>query len=43
MALLGMTFYLAWQRGYSPLEMVSERADRALVAALRKRFQNARA
>ena len=43
MALLGMTFYLAWQCGYSPMEMVSERADRALVAALRKRFQNARA
>ena len=43
MALLGMTFYLARARGYSPLEMVSERADRALVAALRKRFQNARA
>ena len=43
MALLGMTFYLAWQCGYPPMEMVSERADRALVAALRKRFQNARA
>ena len=43
MAFLGMTFYLAWQRGYSPLEMVSERADRALVATLRKRFQKARA
>jgi inner membrane protein len=32
------TFYLAWLRGYSPLEMISTRADRAFVSALRKRF-----
>ncbi len=38
--LLGMTFYLAWERGYSPVEMVSERADRAFVSTLRSRFQN---
>jgi membrane-bound metal-dependent hydrolase YbcI (DUF457 family) len=38
LALLGITFYLAWSRGYSPLEMFSERANRALVAALRTRF-----
>jgi inner membrane protein len=43
LALLGMTFYLAWARGYSPLEMVSARADQAFVVALRKRFQKARA
>jgi len=36
-ALAGM-FYLAWSRGYSPLEMVSPRADAAFVAALRERF-----
>jgi membrane-bound metal-dependent hydrolase YbcI (DUF457 family) len=41
-ALLGMTFYLAWERGYSPLEMISASADRAFVSALRKRFQHAR-
>lgn len=35
---LVLTFYLAWRRGYSPLEIVSPRADRALVAALRARF-----
>ena len=36
--LLVATFVLAWRNGYSPLEMVSERADRAFVAALRQRF-----
>jgi hypothetical protein len=35
--LLLVTFYLAWARGFSPLEMVSRNADAALVAALRKR------
>ena len=37
-ALLIVTFYLAWKRGYSPLEMVSARADRAFVEALRRRL-----
>jgi hypothetical protein len=37
-ALLLLTFYLTWSRGYSPLEMVSARADKAFVAALRRRF-----
>ena len=37
-ALLSITFYWAWSRGYSPIEMVSVRADRAFVAALRQRF-----
>ncbi|MFQ5989578.1 MAG: metal-dependent hydrolase [Candidatus Methylomirabilales bacterium] len=36
--LLAITFYLAWKRGYSPLEMVSTRADRAFVETLRHRF-----
>jgi inner membrane protein len=36
--LLLVTFYLAWSRGYSPLEMVSARLDEAFVAALRHRF-----
>jgi inner membrane protein len=38
LVLVGVTLYLAWSRGYSPAEMVSERADRELVAALRSRF-----
>jgi hypothetical protein len=42
-ALVGVTLYLAWERGYSPVEMVSESADRQLVAALRKRFGNSTA
>jgi membrane-bound metal-dependent hydrolase YbcI (DUF457 family) len=32
------TFYLAWKRGYSPLEIVSPRADAAFVQTLRQRF-----
>jgi membrane-bound metal-dependent hydrolase YbcI (DUF457 family) len=39
MALVGVTLYLGWSRGYSPVEMVSERADRELVTALRRRFR----
>ncbi|MCP4149151.1 MAG: metal-dependent hydrolase [bacterium] len=35
---LVITFYLAWKRGYSPLEMVSEKADKGFVNALRNRF-----
>jgi hypothetical protein len=38
LALLLLTFYLAWDRGYSPLEMVSQKANVAFVDALRKRF-----
>ena len=37
-AMLGTTLWLAWRRGYSPLEMLSQRADKAMVAALRQRF-----
>lgn len=35
---LAATFYLAWKRGYSPLEMFSLKADHAFVSALRRRF-----
>jgi membrane-bound metal-dependent hydrolase YbcI (DUF457 family) len=35
---LAATFFLAWRRGFSPLEMVSTAADRAFVGALRRRF-----
>ncbi len=35
---LAITFVLAWKRGYSPLEMVSDSADRAFVETLRRRF-----
>ena len=36
--LLVFMFYLAWKRGYSPLEMVSQQADQVFVTALRNRF-----
>ena len=36
--LLLAMFYLAWQRGFSPLEMFSSPADGAFVRALRARF-----
>jgi membrane-bound metal-dependent hydrolase YbcI (DUF457 family) len=38
-AALFFTFYFAWKRGYSPLEMVSKRADSAFVQTLRNRFR----
>lgn len=37
-AMIVATFALAWRRGYSPLEMVSARADTAFVSALRRRY-----
>lgn len=37
-ALLLATFYLAWLRGFSPLEMFSKKADTVFVYALRHRF-----
>lgn len=37
-ALVLVTLYLAWTRGFSPLEMISARADYAFVRALRTRF-----
>ena len=36
--LLALTFFLAWRKGTSPLEMVSRKADEAFVGALRARF-----
>lgn len=36
--LLMMTFWLAWRRGFSPLEMISVKADAVFVGALRRRF-----
>jgi hypothetical protein len=35
---LGITLHLARKRGYSPLEMVSSRADKVVVETLRRRF-----
>jgi hypothetical protein len=34
-----LTFYLAWKRGFPPLEIFSSRANQAFVDALRRRFQ----
>jgi inner membrane protein len=36
--LLLITFWLAWRRGFSPLEMISRGADDSFVRALRRRF-----
>lgn len=36
--LLAMTLRWAWKRGYSPLEIISQRADAVFVETLRKRF-----
>ena len=36
--ILCLTFYLAWKRGYSPVEIISPSADRAFVETLRNRF-----
>ena len=35
---IAATLWLAWLRGFSPLEMVSEKADAIFIAALRQRF-----
>ena len=35
---VGISFYLAWKRSYSPLEMISTKADRGFIATLHKRF-----
>lgn len=35
---LGLTLFLSWKKGYSPLEIASSRADRAFVRAMRQRF-----
>jgi len=36
--LLMATFYLTWLRGFSPLEMISQRAETAFLRAFRARF-----
>jgi inner membrane protein len=36
--LLLTTFWLAWRRGFSPIEMISAKADSAFVRALRRRI-----
>jgi len=36
--LMILTFYWAWRRGHSPIEMVSVSADQGFVGVLRKRF-----
>jgi inner membrane protein len=41
--LLGLTMYLAWRRGYSPVGIISEKADDAFVSTLRARFGDPRA
>lgn len=38
LCLLLTTFYLAWSKGHSPLEILSPRADDPFVATLRRRF-----
>lgn len=42
LVLLLMTFVMAWRRGYSPIGLVSSRADRAFVGTLRARFRRLR-
>jgi inner membrane protein len=36
--LVALTCYLAWKRGFSPLEIISKRADNAFVKVFRNRF-----
>jgi hypothetical protein len=36
--LMGVTFYWAWRRGFSPIEMISLKVDQGFVQTLRKRF-----
>lgn len=38
MLLVAVAGYLAWKRGYSPLEMISKKANVALVSRLRSKF-----
>ena len=37
-SVVGISFYLAWKTGCSPLEMVSTKANRKFIATLRNRF-----
>lgn len=36
--LLAITLWLAWRRGFSPIEMISTKADAAFISVLRNRF-----
>jgi inner membrane protein len=38
LVLVAVTLYLAWRRGYSPMEIFSPKIDREVVMALRRRF-----
>ena len=40
--LLALTLYLAWKRGYSPVELIATSADRIFVESLRNRFGDPR-
>lgn len=37
-ALLALTLYWAWKKGFSPIEITSQKADQAFVGTLRTRF-----
>ena len=39
--LLGVTLYLSWKRGHSPLELVSQRADAAFVSRIAPEIRGA--
>jgi hypothetical protein len=41
-AALAITFYAAWSRGYSPIELISPGADRVFIETLRARFPRRR-
>jgi len=36
--MIGLALYWSWKRGVSPLELISERANKAVVEAIRNRF-----
>ena len=38
LVLLAATLFLAWKRGFSPLEMISQKVDRTLINAIHLRF-----
>jgi hypothetical protein len=40
--LVALTLFLAWSRGFSPVELFSSSGDRAVIASLRRRFAKAK-
>ncbi|MBI9083251.1 MAG: hypothetical protein JEZ11_06595 [Desulfobacterales bacterium] len=36
--LIILTLFLAWKRGFSPIDIISQKWDSAIVVALRRRF-----